>query len=103
MGHAERAATPEVRRVIWTDPALDDLDSIRAYIGQFNPIAAQRMAQRILTATDKVIGLFPHAGRSIGGSRYEFPIVWPYALRYRIENDDVIILRVRHGTRQAED
>ncbi len=103
MGHPERIAPPEVRRVIWADSALDDLDSIKAYIGQFSPIAAQRMAQRILTATENVIALFPHAGRSIGGGHYEFPIVRPYALRYRIKGDDVIILRVRHGARQAED
>jgi plasmid stabilization system protein ParE len=103
MGHAERTAPPEVRRVVWADSALDDLDSIKAYIGQFNPIAAQRMAQGILTATENVIGLFPEAGRSIGNGCYEFPIVWPYALRYRIRGDDVIILRVRHGARQAED
>jgi plasmid stabilization system protein ParE len=92
-----------VRRVVWSDSALDDLDSIKAYISQFSPIAAQRMAQHIMTATESVIGLFPKAGRSIGGNRYEFPIVRPYSLRYRTEGDDVIILRVRHGARQAED
>jgi plasmid stabilization system protein ParE len=86
-----------VRRVIWTESALDDLASIKAYIGQFNPIAARRMAQRILTAIENVIGCFPQAGRSIGSGRYEFPIVWPYALRYRIKGDDVMVLRVRHG------
>jgi addiction module RelE/StbE family toxin len=92
-----------VRRVIWTDSALDDLDGIRAYIGQFNPIAAQRIAQRILTATENVVRVFPRAGRSTGHHIYEFPIVRPYALRYRIEDGHVIILRVRHGSRQAED
>jgi len=28
--------------------------------------------------------------------------VWPYILRYRVEGDTIIILRVRHGAR-AED
>jgi len=92
-----------VRRVIWTLSARADLASIRAYIGQFNPLAAQRMAQRILTATDKVIGAFPRAGHPPGRKYLEFPIVWPYLVRYRIEGDNIIILRVRHGARQTED
>jgi toxin ParE1/3/4 len=29
--------------------------------------------------------------------------VWPYILRYRVEGDRVIILRVRHGARDEED
>jgi plasmid stabilization system protein ParE len=29
-------------------------------------------------------------------------IVWPYILRYRVEGDGVIILRIRHGARQDD-
>ncbi len=103
MGHTRRAAAARVRHVIWTLSARADLETIRAYIGQFNPIAAQRLAQRIVTSTETIIARFPQAGRSIGGGRYEFPIVRPYALRYEIDGDTVMILRVRHGARQAED
>ena len=37
-----------------------------------------------------------------GGLR-EITTVWPYVLRYRVEQDRVIILRVRHGARVEED
>ena len=103
MGNTGRTATPEVWRVVWSDPALDDLASIRDYIGQFNPLAAQRMAQRIFSTTEKIIGTFPRAGRPLGRERFEVSIIWPYMLRYRIEGDDVFILRVRRGARQPED
>jgi plasmid stabilization system protein ParE len=92
-----------VRHIVWALSARADLETIRAYIGQFNPIAAQRLAQRIVTATETVIARFPQAGRSIGSGRYEFPIVRPYTLRYQIDGDTVVILRVRHGARQAEE
>jgi toxin ParE1/3/4 len=28
--------------------------------------------------------------------------VWPYILRYRVEEERVVILRIRHGTRNEE-
>jgi plasmid stabilization system protein ParE len=56
-----------VRRVVWTDSALEDLAGIRNYIGRFNTVAAQR----IVTSSEKVVGLFPLVGRSIGGGCYE--------------------------------
>jgi plasmid stabilization system protein ParE len=61
------------------------------------------MAQRILTSTDRLVGLFPRAGRAVDGGSYEVPIVPPYMVRYRIEGGRVLILRVRHGARQTED
>jgi len=92
-----------VRHVIRALSARADLEAIRGYIGQFNPIAAQRLAQHIVTTTETIIGRFPQAARSIGGGRYELPIVRPYTLRYEIDGDTVVILRVRHGARQAEE
>lgn len=30
-------------------------------------------------------------------------ILWPYALRYRVEGETVFILRIRHGARGEEE
>jgi toxin ParE1/3/4 len=88
-----------VRRIVWSEPARNDLQSIRAYIGQFNPTAAQRMAVRLLAAADSLSD-YPDRGRPIGKGRRELTIIWPYLLRYRIANDAVFILRIRHGAQK---
>ncbi len=43
MGHAKSPASAQVRRVVWTDEAVANLESIAAYISDFNPLAAQRL------------------------------------------------------------
>jgi plasmid stabilization system protein ParE len=43
-----------MRGVIWTEPALRDLEGIRTYIGQFNPTAAQRIAAQLRAAGDSL-------------------------------------------------
>ena len=51
LGHPRRDPGPEnVAEVVWTGPALASLETIRLYIGAFNPLAAQRMALRLLAA-----------------------------------------------------
>jgi plasmid stabilization system protein ParE len=45
---------------------------------------------------------FPHRGRDAGEGRREMTTVWPYILRYRVEDDRVIVLRIRHGARDEE-
>jgi len=90
-----------VRRVIWTVEARANLAGIRAYISQFNPLAARRLATGIVTAADS---LEDHAerGRRIRGTVRELSAIYPYLIRYQIEDDRVLILRVRHGARRPE-
>jgi len=85
--------------IVWSDLALADLAHIRAYIGQFNPAAAQRFAARIIAATDSLTR-FPEIGRHIGNGRRELAIVPPYLIRYRITGARVEIIRVRHGAQR---
>ncbi len=84
-----------MRRVIWAAAALRDLQNIRTYIGQFNPTAAQQVADRLQSAGDSLDELADR-GRSAGRYR-EMTAVWPYVLHYRHAGDQVLILRVRHG------
>jgi len=87
-----------MRGIIWTEPALDDLEGIRAYIGQFNPTAAERIATRLREAGDS---LKEHTDRGRPAGRYrELTVVHPYVLRYRLVGDQVAILRIRHGKRR---
>ncbi len=89
-----------MRRILWTEEAVANLDAIADYISAFNPAAAERLARRLIELADSLVD-FPDRGRDAGGGRREMTIVPPYVLRYRVEGDTVIILRIRHG-RQEE-
>ena len=85
-------------QVIWTRGAAGELRSIRAYIAQFSPLAAQRLSQRIVTAA-RSLEAAPDRGRPITLGRRELVVVRPYLIRYAHRDGQVDILEVRHGAR----
>lgn len=86
--------------VVWTFSALADLEDIRRYIGNFNPYAARNMADRLIEAGNR-LATFPYRGRQVPGTRLrESAISRPYIIRYRVDANGVVILRVRHGARR---
>ena len=85
-------------RIVWTDDAVGNVEAIVTYVSAFNPAAAQRLAERLVAVADS-LAEFPNRGRDVGEGRREMTTVWPYILRYRVRDDAVIILRVRHGAR----
>ena len=86
-------------RVVWSRGALSEIGRIHAYIADFNPSAAARLAAALLTAADS-LEHFPHRGRPVGDNLRELTIVFPYIIRYEIRGQEVHILRVRHGKRR---
>jgi len=87
--------------VVWTFSALADVEGIRRYIGNFNPDAARDMAERIIE-TGNSLTVFPYRGRQVPGTRLrETAFARPYIIRYRVDPDRVVILRVRHGARRS--
>lgn len=87
-----------MRQIVWTDEAVGNLEAIVAYVSAFNPAAARRLAERLIALADS-LAEFSERGRGAGEGRREMVIVRPYILRYRVEGDRVIILRIRHGAR----
>jgi toxin ParE1/3/4 len=86
--------------VVWARAALTDVQRIRSYIADFNPHAAREMAARILRAGDG-LATFPFRGQAVPNCQVrEIIVAPPYIIRYRVESDRVVILRVRHGARQ---
>jgi toxin ParE1/3/4 len=90
-----------LRRIVWTDEAVAHLEAIIAYIEAFNPAAARRLGERLIEVADSLTE-FPDRGRDAGQGRREMTTVWPYILRYRVEEERVVILRIRHGARDEE-
>ena len=91
-----------MRRIVWTEDAVAHLEAIVTYIEAFNPAAARRLGERLIELADS-LAEFPDRGRPAGNGLREMTTVWPYILRYRVEPERVIILRIRHGARREED
>ena len=90
---------PSVR---WPDATLLQLDDIVAYIEQRNPQAAERMRERLL-ALGNSLTTFPLRGKLTSSGARQLVTVKPYILRYRIDQDEVIIIGIRHSARRPLD
>jgi len=89
-------------QVIWTEPALSDLDAIAEYIALDKPSAAVNLVQKVFSSTDR-LEQFPESGRKppeFKKSRYLEIIVNPCRIFYRIEDDKVYILYVMRSERK---
>jgi toxin ParE1/3/4 len=70
------------------------------YIFEFNPRAAMRMADTLRAEGDS-LGQLPQRGRPLPGTNMrELVSAYPYIIRYRVDSDRVIILRIRHTARR---
>ena len=89
-------------QIIWTEPALTDLDEIAEYIALDKVQAARRLVQQIFSSIE-CLEQFPESGRSppeLVRSRYREVIVGPCRVFYRIEQSKIYILYVMRGERQ---
>jgi plasmid stabilization system protein ParE len=85
--------------VIWSEPAIAQLDAIASYIALDKPDAAQGVVRRIFDSTDR-LEQFKKLGRSVPEFPYpNYRQVWirPCWIYYRIDNEDVRILHVRRA------
>ncbi len=85
--------------VIWTEPALAQLEAIVEFIGLDKSLAAEAVAHRVFSATDNLKS-FLRLGRPIPEFPHEnYRQVWikPCWLYYRLEKESVVILHVRRA------
>lgn len=88
-------------RVVWADPALDDLLQVWEYVSDFSPAAAARLISRLRAAGDD-LAVYPNRGRSIDGGRRELVVVTPYVITYVVVQREVRILSIRHAARRPD-
>ncbi len=88
-------------KVIWFKSAVLDLKSVRDYITQDNPQAAQQVVQRI---KDKVSLLREQPGMGrlgrVPNTKELLVDRTPFILPYRVRDNKVEILRVLHTSRR---
>lgn len=83
-------------RVIWTEPALQDLDQIADYISLDNPVVAKKLVQDAFDRVER-LNQHPKLGKSVQEleeSVYRELVVSPCRIFYRQENDVVYIIHV---------
>ncbi|WP_322522167.1 type II toxin-antitoxin system RelE/ParE family toxin [Guyparkeria halophila] len=87
--------------VVWTEPALNQLDAIAEYIALDNPHAASRLVRQVFDAVERLES-FPESGRhppELPDSVYREVVLSPCRIFYRVEQARVLILHVMRQER----
>jgi toxin ParE1/3/4 len=87
--------------VIWTEPALADLDAIADYIALDHPAAARALVQRLFRHVEQLAS-HPECGskpQELSGWRYRQIVESPCRLFYRFDGARVYILYVMRAER----
>jgi plasmid stabilization system protein ParE len=82
--------------IIWSEPALSDLDAIADYIALENPAAASEFVKRIFGHVEQLAG-HPESGsrpQELGRSRYRQIVEPPCRVFYRYDGHKVFVLHV---------
>jgi plasmid stabilization system protein ParE len=88
--------------VVWTQPALSDLDAIADYIALDNPGAALALVRRVFDHVEQ-LRRFPASGSrppELTGNRYRQIVEAPCRIFYRVDRRQVFILHVMRSEQQ---
>jgi len=88
-------------QVIWTEPALADLDAIADYIALDNPDAAKALVRRVFRRVEQ-LAANPKSGskpRELKGWRYRQVIEPPCRAFYRQDRSRIYVLYVMRAER----
>lgn len=83
-------------QVIWTEPALEDLDRIADYISLDNPTAAKKLVSKCLETVGN-LNQHPKMGKAVPEleqSVYRQLFISPCRIFYRIDNDIIYIIHI---------
>jgi len=83
-------------RIIWTEPALQELDEIADYISLDDPAAARKLVRKVFERVDHLVG-HPKSGKLVEefeSSVFREIIVPPCRIFYRVADNLVYIIHV---------
>lgn len=89
-------------QVIWTEPALQDLNEIAEYIALDKITAAKKLIRKVFKSTNR-LEQFPKLGRKppeLNNLRYLELVINPCRIFYRIEKERIYILFVMRSERK---
>ena len=82
--------------IVWTEPALNDLDNIAEYIAVSNLVAAKKLVKEVFAKVD-MLEEYPKSGKSVSelpSLNYRELYVKPCRIFYKFEDNKVFILHV---------
>lgn len=88
--------------VVWTEPALADLDAIADFIALDNEPAARRLVRRVLDHVAQLAD-HPESGprpQELKGRRYRQIVEPPCRILYRFDGRRVFVLHVMRAERR---
>ena len=88
--------------IVWTEPALKDLDELAEYIALDKFNAAQLLVRNVFERVE-LLGHSPNSGRKVpelSPSKYKEVIVGPCRVFYRLTENSVYILHVMRIERE---
>lgn len=87
--------------IVWSEPALSDLDAIGDYIALENPVAAAELVRRVFAHVEQ-LAAHPESGsrpRELRGSRYRQIVEPSCRVLYRYDGQIVLVLHVMRSER----
>ena len=88
-------------RVVWSERAYLDLESIANYIADDSPAYARAVVKGIIEQT-RTLTRFPRSGRKVpefDDENIRELIAYSYRIIYRIHEDEVLVSAIIHGRR----
>lgn len=91
-------------QIKWLEDAVYDLTALRQYIAEDNPLAANQIANHIVSAVNLLTDQ-PSLGRPgrVPHTRELVITSTPFIAPYRVKNNTLEVLRIFHGAMQWPD
>ena len=88
-------------KVRFSSTALRQIDEALSFIAQRSPRAASRLSERIQSIT-ALVQEHPEAAQVTSRQKVRRAVLspFPYALFYRVTQNDIVVLRLRHVARR---
>jgi len=94
-----------VAEIVWSPQSIDDVESIRDYIGRDSARFGALVAAEIIQAVER-LSRFPESGRVVPefGDSSLREVLWRnYRIVYRLQRSAVEVVTVFHGARLFEE
>ncbi len=87
--------------IVWSEPALSDLDAIADYIALEDPVAASAFVKRVFTDAEQLVDHTESGSRppELGHLRYRQIVEPPCRVFYRFDGHKVFVLHVMRSER----
>ena len=89
-------------KIIWAEPALQDLNEVAEYIALDKADAAKKLVQKVFKTVER-LKRFPESGRrppEFKRTQYREILVGPCRIFYRLQGTNILIMYVMRGERQ---